>query len=66
MAALGTTFVIVQMAMIALGYNIKLALTCGLIAAIAWSIHALRMQDRWLLLTNATVGTFATYGILGG
>jgi hypothetical protein len=66
MSALGTVLVIAQMALLATGYNVKIALTCGLIAAIAWAIHAQRVKDRWLLLTNAVVGTFATYGILGG
>jgi len=64
MALLGTLLVISQMALLSTGFNVKIALTCGLLAAIAWAVHSVKQQDWWLLVTNAAVGSFAVYGII--
>ena len=64
MALIGTVLVVMQMALLATGFDIKIALTCGLLAAIAWAAHSVKQQDWWLLVTNAAVGTFAAYGLI--
>lgn len=64
MAAIGTVLVVMQMILLSTGFNVKIALTCGLVAAIAWTVHAKRTKDRWLIATNVTVGLFAAYGLI--
>jgi hypothetical protein len=64
MSKIGTVLVIAQMALLSLGYNVSLALTCGLFAAIAWTCHAHKTKDMWLAVTNICVGGFAIWGLI--
>lgn len=64
MALIGTILVVSQMALLATGFDVKIALTCGLLAAMAWAAHSVKHKDWWLLVTNAAVGTFAAYGLI--
>lgn len=61
---LATVGVISQMALLSLGAAPEAAMSVGLAAGILWIFHALRLKDRWLLITNAAVAGFAIYGIL--
>ena len=63
-AILGTCLVVTQMALLALEFDVRLAMSVGLVAAISWAAHALRIKDVWLLVTNVTVGGFAIWGVL--
>lgn len=62
--AIGTLGVVSQMALLAFGYPTMVAMTVGLIAALAWIAHAIRQNDRWLLTVNSIVLMFAGYGVL--
>lgn len=62
----GTVLVITQMALMALGYEVTLAMAAGLIAAICWMFHAIKRRDSWLLYVNASVFGFALYGLTIG
>jgi len=62
--AIGTIGVVSQMALLAFGYSTLVAMTVGLIAALAWIAHAIRQNDRWLLTVNSIVLMFAGYGVL--
>lgn len=64
MSKIGTVLVIVQMALLSLGYSVSLALTCGLFAAIAWTCHSYKTKDMWLAITNICVGGFAVWGLI--
>lgn len=59
----GTIGVIAQMAVMALGYDVKFAMACGLVACVAWLGHAIKQHDGWLFATNAIVGIFALGGL---
>lgn len=61
---IGTVGVVAQMALLAFGYAPTLAMTVGLVAALAWIAHAVRNGDRWLLTVNASVMMFAGYGLI--
>lgn len=61
---IGTLAVIAQMATMAAGIDVKIAMMFGLIACIAWSGHAIKHRDGWLLTTNTVVAGFATWGLL--
>lgn len=60
---LGTVAVISQMAAMALGYGVQIAMTIGLFACIAWIGHAIKHKDKWLFATNLVVSIFAIWGI---
>ena len=60
----GTVLVISQMAGLSLGVPAAQLLVVGLISAIVWSIRAISLKDKWLLLTNVAVGGFAIYGLV--
>jgi hypothetical protein len=62
--AIGTVGVVSQMALLAFGYAPTLAMTVGLVAALAWIVHAFRQNDRWLFTVNSIVLMFAGYGVL--
>ena len=62
--AIGTLGVVSQMALLAFGYSPLVAMTVGLVAALAWIAHALRQGDKWLLTVNSIVLMFAGYGVL--
>lgn len=62
--ALGTVLVVAQMAALALEFDTRLVMTIGLFAAGCWAIHSIKHQDKWLLITNATVGGFALWGLV--
>ena len=62
--AIGTLGVVSQMALLAFGYSPVIAMTVGLVAALAWIAHAVRQNDRWLLTVNSIVLMFAGYGVL--
>jgi hypothetical protein len=62
--AIGTALVVAQMAALALEFDTRLAMTIGLIAAGCWIIHATKNRDFWLLITNASVGGFAIWGLV--
>ena len=64
MAILGTVLVIAQMALLSLGFPPVIVLSIGLSGAICWGIYAATQGDKWLLITNATVGGFAIFGLL--
>jgi len=64
MAILGTVLVIAQMALLSFNASTVIVLSVGLCAAICWGIYAAKKQDKWLLVTNATVGGFALFGLL--
>lgn len=61
---IGTLAVVAQMATMAAGIDVKIAMIFGLIACAAWSGHAIKHRDRWLLATNMMVAGFATWGLL--
>lgn len=60
---LGTLGVIAQMAAMAFGYGVQLAMLFGLFACAAWLGHAIKQRDGWLFATNAIVAGFATWGL---
>jgi len=62
-AQLGTVLVIAQMALLSFNMPSIIILSVGLAAAICWSVYAINNNDRWLLITNATVGGFAIWGL---
>jgi hypothetical protein len=64
MAILGTVLVIAQMALLSSNAPTVIVLSVGLCAAICWGIYAAMRRDKWLLVTNATVGAFALFGLL--
>ena len=61
---IGTVGVVAQMALLAFGYAPTLAMTVGLIAALASIAHAVHNGDSWLLTVNASVMMFAGYGLI--
>lgn len=61
---IGTVLVISQMAGLSLGFPATQLLILGLVSAMVWSIRAINLKDKWLLLTNVTVGGFAIYGLV--
>lgn len=61
---LGTLGVIAQMATMAAGYDVKIAMIFGLFACAAWLGHAMKYRDGWLFATNSVVAGFATWGLL--
>ena len=63
-AKLGTALVIAQMALLASGLSVQLAMAVGLVASLCWIVHATKNHDKWLLITNATVGGFALWGLV--
>ena len=63
-AILGTCLVVTQMALLSLEFDAKLVMSVGLVAAISWAAHAIRVKDVWLLITNTTVGGFAIWGVI--
>jgi undecaprenyl pyrophosphate phosphatase UppP len=60
---LGTIAVVMQMAAMAFGYGVQVAMTIGLFACAAWLAHAIKQHDGWLFATNITVAGFAIWGI---
>ena len=64
MALLGTLLVIAQMALLSFNAATTIVLSVGFCAAICWAIHATKQRDKWLFITNATVGCFALFGLL--
>lgn len=61
---IGTLGVIAQMAAMAAGIDVKIAMTFGLFACVAWLGHAIKQRDGWLFATNSIVAGFATWGLL--
>jgi hypothetical protein len=60
----GMGLVILQMAMLSNGVDSHIVMSTGLLAAAVWVYYALRCNDKWLLLTNISVGGFAVWGLL--
>lgn len=61
---LGTIGVVSQMAILAVGFDTKIAMLIGLVSCIIWAAHAIKMHDHSLLVTNVMVAGFATWGIM--
>tara|TARA_B110000977_G_scaffold199824_1_gene288367 strand:- start:1438 stop:1686 length:249 start_codon:yes stop_codon:yes gene_type:complete len=60
----GMGLVILQMAMLSNGVDSRIVMSTGLVAAVIWVYYALCRKDKWLLLTNVSVGGFAMWGLL--
>ena len=60
---LGTLGVIAQMATMASGFDVKIAMAFGLFACAAWLGHAIKHRDGWLFATNSVVAGFAAWGL---
>jgi hypothetical protein len=60
----GMGLVILQMAMLSNGVDSRIVMSTGLFAAVIWVYYALCRKDKWLLLTNVSVGGFAMWGLL--
>ncbi len=59
----GTLGVIAQMAAMAFGYGVQLAMIFGFFACMAWLGHAIKHRDGWLFTTNTIVAGFAIWGL---
>lgn len=62
--AVGTVLVVAQMAALALQFDTRLAMAVGLVASLCWLVHATKNRDFWLFVTNASVGSFAVWGLV--
>jgi hypothetical protein len=60
---IGTIGVVCQMALLATGFDTKIALAFGLLACAAWVGHAVKQHDNPLLITNVIVAGFAVFGL---
>jgi hypothetical protein len=61
---LGTIGVVIQMALLSTGYDVRIAMMIGLASCVAWIGHSIKQHDRSLLVTNVIVAGFATWGIM--
>jgi hypothetical protein len=61
---LGTIGVVIQMALLSTGYDVRIAMMIGLASCAAWIGHSIKQHDRSLLITNVIVAGFATWGIM--
>lgn len=61
---IGTLLVVAQMAMLSNGIDSQSVMLAGLIASMVWMCHAVKVKDKWILLTNVAVGSFAIWGLL--
>jgi predicted metal-dependent phosphotriesterase family hydrolase len=60
----GMGLVVLQMAMLSNAVDSQIVMTTGLFAAAIWIYYALCRKDKWLFLTNVSVGGFAMWGLL--
>jgi hypothetical protein len=56
--------VVLQMALLANGFEVKAAMAVGILACVLWLIHAAIKKDKWLAATNAVVMLYAIQGVL--
>lgn len=60
---IATFFVVMQMALMANNIPVVNIMMVGLVGCFFWLIHAIKVKDKPLLITNIVVAGFAIYGI---